>query len=257
MAGAREDSVLYYRVPNWDRYQSYPGRRMVWFKFYVDLADDEDFFKLSESERLHVMSVWMMATKTENRIPASQPRFVQRYNLADEPLDLEALCEAGWLELIEEETALIAGEKHLTIKSEPSVDRVVPLEKRREEKTEKKNVADKTPATDAVREIYDHWRTARRKTDRRFAKISEGRRRKIQSRLREFSAVELMRAIDCVALDPWEERPRHDDLTVIFRSQEQVDRFLSFWKEKPAPPCAECGIGGGQHLAECSVVRVA
>jgi hypothetical protein len=26
--------------------------------------------------------------------------------------------------------------------------------------------------------------------------------------------------------------------------------------KKADPPCEECGIGGGQHLAECSVVHV-
>jgi hypothetical protein len=78
-----------------------------------------------------------------------------------------------------------------------------------------------------VREVYDHWRKQRAKTHGRYDTLTDNRRRKIVARLREFSADELKRAIDAVALDPWEERSRHDDLTILFRSEEQVQKFLS------------------------------
>lgn len=84
-----------------------------------------------------------------------------------------------------------------------------------------------------VDEIYEHWRNERGKTSSRYAKISDARRRKIQSRLREFSADELKQCISAVALDPWEDRPRHDDLTVILRSREQVDKFLALAEDPP------------------------
>ncbi len=88
-------------------------------------------------------------------------------------------------------------------------------------------VAEK-PATDTgqVRLIYEHWRSERGKVSNRYVKISEARKRKIQTRLREFSVDELLLAITNVANDPWPDRPSHDDLTVIFRSREQVERFL-------------------------------
>ncbi len=88
-------------------------------------------------------------------------------------------------------------------------------------------------STADVQTVYDHWRAARGKSNRRYDKLSDGRRAKIKSRLREFSAAELMRAIDAVALDPWEDRPRYDDLTVLFRSHEQVERFLGFAETSP------------------------
>ncbi len=85
-----------------------------------------------------------------------------------------------------------------------------------------------------VQDVYDHWRTERGKRDRRYDRISDARRKKIEARLREFTSVELKRAISAVALDPWDQRPRHDDLTVLLRSREQVYRFLEL-AEKPAP----------------------
>lgn len=84
------------------------------------------------------------------------------------------------------------------------------------------------------RRVYDHWRRVRHKTDRRYDRISDKRRQKIRSRLREgFSADDLCRALDAVALDPWEDRPRHDDLTVLFRSREKVDEWLELADRGP------------------------
>lgn len=78
----------------------------------------------------------------------------------------------------------------------------------------------------ALAAVYDHWRHARGRTSPRYRRISPKRREKIQARLREFTADELIRVIDAVAVDPWPDRARHDDIPVIFRSREQVDRFL-------------------------------
>jgi hypothetical protein len=78
----------------------------------------------------------------------------------------------------------------------------------------------------AVKRIYEHWRKARGKSRASYEKISPARRQKIQARLKEFSEDELIAAIDAVARDPWPDRAIHDDLTVIFRGREHVERFL-------------------------------
>lgn len=93
----------------------------------------------------------------------------------------------------------------------------------------------------SVKRVYDHWRQARGKTRSNYQTISPARRQKIQARLREFSEADLLAAIDAVARDPWPDRGLHDDLTVIFRSREQVERFL----ELPAVGSSN-GNGGGK-----------
>lgn len=104
---------------------------------------------------------------------------------------------------------------------------------------------------DEVLAIYDHWRHERGKTHPRYDEISDARRKKIQSRLREFTEDELKQAISAVALDPWEERPRHDDLTVILRSREHVERFLAFAENgsSPRPSRNARGLTPAQILA--------
>jgi hypothetical protein len=83
-----------------------------------------------------------------------------------------------------------------------------------------------TPLGSAHKRIYDHWRAARGKTRSTYDTMSTERRRKIAARLKEFTEAQLMQAIDGVGRDPWPDRSKHDDITVIFRSREQVDRFL-------------------------------
>jgi hypothetical protein len=77
-----------------------------------------------------------------------------------------------------------------------------------------------------VERVYEHWRKVCNKSRSNYQKVSPGRKQKILCRLKEFSVEELCRAIDGVARDPWNGRSLQNDLTIIFRSQEQVEKFL-------------------------------
>jgi hypothetical protein len=92
-------------------------------------------------------------------------------------------------------------------------------------------IAKEVPTTSVgvVSEIFEHWVAARSK---RGHSLTPGRRERIQTRLREFSVEQLKRAIDGVANDDWEDRPKHDDLTIIFKNGEQVEKFLEL-ADKP------------------------
>lgn len=83
-----------------------------------------------------------------------------------------------------------------------------------------------SPLGSSHKRIYDHWRAARGKTRSTYDTMSTERRRKIAARLKEFTEAQLIQAIDGVGRDPWPDRSKHDDITVIFRSREQVERFL-------------------------------
>ena len=93
-----------------------------------------------------------------------------------------------------------------------------------------------------VSEVYEFWRDRRQRSHGRYDRISKLRRQKIETRLRRdgFSVHELKRAIAAVDLDPWDGRQRHDDLTVILRSREQVEKFLEL---------EERGTANGQATA--------
>lgn len=86
---------------------------------------------------------------------------------------------------------------------------------------------------DAVEDVYTYWREQRGRSRGNYDKISPARRKKIETRLREFTPEELIVAIDGVAADPWEDRHFHDDITVVFRSREQVEKFIALAETTP------------------------
>lgn len=135
----------------------------------------------------------------------------------------------------------------------------------KEEKSYKESLPKQPSPRGEVGAIYTHWREVCGKTSGWYDKISPNRESKIRARLKEFSAIELCRALDGVARDPWEERPDNNDLTIVFRSREQVEKFLEL-AEKPAgwngngngPKCAWKGSVIGltaPQLRECSCPR--
>lgn len=112
----------------------------------------------------------------------------------------------------------------------------------------------KAPSSE-VEAIYEHWRAVWAKTDPRYNAMSPKRKRAIQARLREFPASDLLRALDGSRKDPWEDRPRHADIAVLFRNQEAVDRWLELADTNgngPKTKCPECGLpfAGDRTLAQ-------
>lgn len=85
---------------------------------------------------------------------------------------------------------------------------------------------------DPIQEIFELWQEKRGRPE---AKLTDGRRAKIKTRLKRFTPEQLKQAIVGVGNDPWQERSLHDDLTVIFRNDEQVEKFLRFAAHPPKP----------------------
>lgn len=84
----------------------------------------------------------------------------------------------------------------------------------------------------AVSEVYAHWRSERGKTRSNYDAMSPKRKAVIEARLKEFTVDDLRHAIDGVGCDPWPDRKLHDDLLIIFRNHEQVDKFLELWRNR-------------------------
>lgn len=102
---------------------------------------------------------------------------------------------------------------------------------------------------DEVRRVYDHWRAARGRTDAIYDRPLEERLAKIRTRMKRFTPEQLCHAIDGVARDPWEDRPLHDDLKIIFRSDAQVEKFLDLAERGPA--------SNGKHVSAADVLGAA
>jgi len=87
----------YFRVKNWEEFQQYKdGRPMHWFKLHTSLLDDYDFDNLPEISQAHLIKIWALAAKTDNRIPGDAV-FLARKIGAKQEIDINLLVTAGFL----------------------------------------------------------------------------------------------------------------------------------------------------------------
>lgn len=94
-------------VKNFQHFQHYGDRKPIWIKLYNDLLDDYDFAQLSEESRFHLVMIWLLASRHDNRIPHDAAWIGQRIN-ARRPVDLDVLISAGFLVVREHASNVLA-----------------------------------------------------------------------------------------------------------------------------------------------------
>ena len=90
-----------FSVKNFERFQHYTDRTPPWIKLYNALLDDYAFACLQDASKLHLIMIWLVASRTNNRIPYDAEWLKGRIN-ASEEIDLDALLKAGFIQLNEE-----------------------------------------------------------------------------------------------------------------------------------------------------------
>ena len=83
-------------VRNFAKFQHYKKRNPPWIKLYGDLLGDPAFFMLNETARFHLIGLFILASKHENRIP-----FINEWITAElrtsAPIDFDALIASGFI----------------------------------------------------------------------------------------------------------------------------------------------------------------
>ncbi len=90
----------YFEVCNFDKLQHYKDRMPPWIKLYNDLLDDYDFACLQDASKLHLIMIWLLASRTSNVLPYDTDYVARRINASD-PVDLEVLRRAGFIRLVD------------------------------------------------------------------------------------------------------------------------------------------------------------
>src|ERR1035437_10335500 len=88
--------MKFLRVKNFEHFQHYKDRSPPWIKLYNELLDDYEFGNLPDASKCHLMSIWLLASRYENKIPCDATWVARRINATDD-VDLELLTEAGIL----------------------------------------------------------------------------------------------------------------------------------------------------------------
>ncbi len=142
--------MKYLCVRKWDEHQHYKDRDPAWIKVYNRLLDDFDFLALSEVAQAQLLKLWLLASRTDNRIPYDLPYITAKIG-ARTAIDIDDLIVHGWLQFCDanapSERVVSARkvasrkkkdrERKRTIRAEASAsmsDSSLRLEERREEK---------------------------------------------------------------------------------------------------------------------------
>ncbi len=216
--------MKYLRVKNWDRFQHYKNRRPLWIKLYVDLLDDYEFARLPDEAKWHLVGIYLIASRNERGIFQNDAKWVAVQLQTSTEVDLKRLVQAGFL--------LPVASKSLAKRYQvASLEIEREIEKEKDPPVVPPRGDGNGAASNDARHVFDHWLQARGKSER-FT-LTPGRRKKIEARLNDFSPTVLCQAIDAVDHDPWAKRKLHDDLTIIFRNSDQVERFLDMADNPP------------------------
>ena len=88
--------IRYFSVVNLGDHQHYRDRNPPWIKLHTKTLESYDFGRLQDASKAHLMLIWLLASRTENRIPYD-PIWVGGAIHAREPVDLDALQAAGFI----------------------------------------------------------------------------------------------------------------------------------------------------------------
>jgi len=88
----------YFRVVNFEKHQHYKHRRPAWIKLHGSVLCDFEFGKLPDEAKAHVILIWVLASKVDNRIPFD-PQWVGNQIQAKGNVDLQLLLSAGFIKL--------------------------------------------------------------------------------------------------------------------------------------------------------------
>jgi hypothetical protein len=83
-------------VKNFEEYQHYKDRSPPWIKLYNSLLDDYAFLRLSEQSQIHLVKLWLLASRHDNRIPHDLA-YISGKIQPKSAIDIEELILSGFL----------------------------------------------------------------------------------------------------------------------------------------------------------------
>ena len=92
--------MKFFRIKNWDRFQHYDKRNPPWIKVYNELLEDYEFNSMKESTQLNLIKIWLLASRSNNKIPYSEEWIKGRIN-GKSRVDLEELERFDFIEATE------------------------------------------------------------------------------------------------------------------------------------------------------------
>lgn len=136
--------MSYLSVKNYERFQHYRDRAPPWIKFHAAVLDDYEFGQLPDASKAHLLAIWLLASKLDNRIPNDSKWIARKIN-ATERVDIDTLVRSGFL-LMRDASGPLAEREHDSM-----------LEERRGEERESRGEGERAPARARATRLPDDW----------------------------------------------------------------------------------------------------
>lgn len=102
--------MRYLSVVNHKKHQHYKDRRPPWIKLHAEVLDDYAFGCLQDASKAHLMLIWVLASKHDNKIPYDLVWITQQIN-SNAPIDVEELVLHGFISISEDDSKPLAFHK--------------------------------------------------------------------------------------------------------------------------------------------------
>lgn len=221
----------YFRVKNWENFQHYKDRNPPWIKLHNQLLDNYEFELLGDSSKGHLLCIWMLASRTQNKMPYD-PKWIGKKIGASSKVDLQALENSGFIECLQ-------GASKVLHKENNSDSVSVPLEEKSRVETEK-SIKPLSSKPDPVMEVFSFWCDVMKK-QLSTTKLTPKRMQKIKDRLKDYDIQVIKQAITNCSNDPFsmgknDRQKKFNDIELICRSGEKLESFFDSTKIESEEP---------------------
>lgn len=83
-------------MKNFEKFQHYKDRTPPWIKLYNDLLEDYDFARTPDVIKGHLLLIWLLASRLDNKIPFDSKWVASKINATNE-VDLDGMAALGWI----------------------------------------------------------------------------------------------------------------------------------------------------------------
>ena len=221
----------FFKIKDWDEKQHYRDRAPPWIKLYNHLLDDYEFGGLQDASKLHLMLIWLLASRNNNRLPFNARWIKQRIGV-ESAVDLDELVEFGFIELEPSESRTLQEVEQVASKVLQTVEHVADTEREREGEREGRESRGE-PSINArcasdVDQVFAHWKVVMGKSA--ATRLTAGRKTSVKARLKNYTVDDIKKAIDGCAKSPHhmggnDQGTVYDDLTLICRNDDKLEYF--------------------------------
>jgi ribosomal protein L32 len=100
----------YIIIKNWKQFQHYKDRNPPWIKLYHSLLDDYEYSQLNDASKLLLLSLWMLAGRTDNKIP-NDLSWIKSKSMLNNKIDLKPLINNGFISINGDASKVLASDK--------------------------------------------------------------------------------------------------------------------------------------------------